>query len=647
MCNQPQALELMSIDTCGGTSFCILDIIVTDDNAPMLNCPLPLDVFIGNPDHLDEVEDWEESISAIDPCGSVVNFLSDLDDSRINFICLDFFEIPVEFEGMDVCGNVSTCNTQLNVTNEFAPVVTCDADFTVECNFDIEELQDLFLEQFEDIPEFDEDVTVVTDPSTNNIEDVEGLMCGEFVTVNYLVQDGCERRTDCSAEITVEDNVTPSQDPCPQNLIIDRIDDNTTDEILAWLDAIPFAEDNCSVVDNSVDFDQALLQDLCAWPDTIEVIFIAADRCGNSTSCSSNLFVASSTVSLSCQSNLILECGDSNNDQLIADWLLLAAATDQDGQTIPVTNNFSGQIETGGCVDSTLVSFEVFNDCGQSNQCESFILIQDTTSPTILCPTEQTFNVSEGGEISQRVEDWLALVEGNDLCSGVTITNTFNSDLGNLDCDFNDVVEFTVIDSCGLVSNCEVALRIVNDVSVQISCPQDTSILCSDINADSFIEKIIASQRVVTATSDVQISEDFQNPDFDECNRTQIVTINFFASDECDNNSECSFEVIFIPDPSVYIPNIFNLNEANEANRAFGVFGNDGIRELIEAQVFDRYGNLLRSVNDINSNQIPLVWDGTINGKIAEQGVYTYVLRFTTINSDIPIQRAGTFTLLR
>ena len=85
-------------------------------------------------------------------------------------------------------------------------------------------VQDTFLIQFEDISSFDEDVTV---EEGSNIEDIIGLMCGEAVTVNFVVIDGCERATNCSSVMTIQDTMAPIQDPCPEPLIINAVDDNT------------------------------------------------------------------------------------------------------------------------------------------------------------------------------------------------------------------------------------------------------------------------------------------------------------------------------------------------------------------------------------------------------------------------------------
>ena len=118
------------------------------------------------------------------------------------------------------------------------------------------------------------------------------------------------------------------------------------------------------------------------------------------------------------------------------------------------------------------------------------------------------------------------------------------------------------------------------------------------------------------------------------------------AIDECNNSDFCTFEVVLVPEPLIYLPNIVDANAVDEVNRSFGVFGNDGIRWINDVLIYDRYGKLVaRTIDSVNSNEVT-VWDGTINGELAEQGVYTYRLRYTTISDDLIIT-SGNFTLIR
>ena len=643
LCGQLQPIELVAIDTCMGRTSCVVQIEFSDDNLPQIDCPDPLDIFIGDPDHIEVVENWEISISGSDPCGGPVTYASDLDLSRINFLCDSFFVIPVVFDGLDQCTNVATCTSQLNVTNELNPVVSCLPDFIIECNADPEEVLDELLVQFEDDPAFDEDVSIVL--GSSNIDDIVGLLCGDTISVNFLVEDGCERTTQCATQLMIQDLIPPIQDPCPPNLFIDEMSATTMDNILAWLDSAPRAQDNCSMVDFSTDFDSTLLDDLCNWPDTVTVTFIAADRCGNSTSCESRVFVPMLAVSLSCQDDLIIECGDPNQMQLIDEWLLLAAAVDQDGQTIGVDNNFAGLNLSSGCVDSLLVTFSIDNNCAQSS-CMANIVIVDTTNPEIDCPIDETINLSDG-DLALTIERWLSTAQSSDQCTVPTeVTYDFNSEsVSEIDCSIDTTIVFSVADGCGLSVSCSATLSIINDLSVELECPRDTTVLCASTDVDMLIATVINSTDI-TAGSAVTLIDNSETIEIDtECNDTQVLSIDLVATDDCDNSDACTFEVTVLPDSRIYQPTIFNLSSSDEANRSFGLFGDASVT-ISFFQIFDRWGNLVHSSGPNSQPTNNIQWDGRINGREAEQGVYTYIIRYIDISGQSN-ESIGQFTLLR
>ncbi len=638
LCNQTQAIELFAVDTCMGRSTCMVDIAFTDDNPPQLVCPTAFDVFIGDPDHIALIEGWEMSIDGVDPCGGPIDYNSDIDYNRINFLCDSFFIIPVEFVGMDMCGNLASCSSQLNVTNELDPVVTCLPDFTVDCNADPEEVLDELLVQFEGDPAFDEDVSIA---DGSNIEDIVGLLCGETITLEFGVVDGCQRTTDCSTQVMIQDTILPSQSPCPGNLIFDSITETTGSEIRDWLDNAPGATDNCSSIDFSTDFDDALLSDLCNWPDTITVQFIAADRCGNSTFCESRVFVPNNLINLVCQDNLIIECGNPSQDQEVEDWLNMAAASDLNGLSIPVLNNFNGLDQITSCTDTLVVSFSANSSCGQPS-CESRIIIEDTTAPQLNCPNNETINLSTQNVI-ETIDQWLISAQSSDLCSTPSVNSDFDTAAFEIGCTLDTVIVFSVTDACGLSNTCSSTLSIINDLAIELDCPEDVTVSCTSTDINAFITNAI--EEGTSSSREVVISSNLDSFEISECIEIQNFSIDLLATDVCGDTDACSFEVTIVPDARIYQPTIFSLTSADEANKSFSIFGDASVT-ISYFEIFDRWGNSVHMLsNNPDQNNIA-TWDGRINGQMAEQGVYTYLLRYVDLGGE-STQLIGQFTLVR
>jgi len=73
---------------------------------------------------------------------------------------------------------------------------------------------------------------------------------------------------------------------------------------------------------------------------------------------------------------------------------------------------------------------------------------------------------------------------------------------------------------------------------------------------------------------------------------------------------------------TVYIPNTFTPN-GDEHNQYLRTTG-DNLGKF-EIQLFNRWGELVFKSSDINQQ-----WDGTYNGTLCPEGIYTYLVRYTT-----------------
>ena len=95
----------------------------------------------------------------------------------------------------------------------------------------------------------------------------------------------------------------------------------------------------------------------------------------------------------------------------------------------------------------------------------------------------------------------------------------------------------------------------------------------------------------------------------------------------------------------VYIPNVFSPNHDGPNDR-FTVFANDEVEEVVELEIFDRWGNCVFINETFPPNEPSYGWDGVFKGKMMNPAVYAYraVVRFS--NGD---ERAykGDVTLVR
>lgn len=117
---------------------------------------------------------------------------------------------------------------------------------------------------------------------------------------------------------------------------------------------------------------------------------------------------------------------------------------------------------------------------------------------------------------------------------------------------------------------------------------------------------------------------------------TYNVSLNIVNEGNCP--SQYSLPICILESTEIFIPDIFSPNKDGSNEKLF--VRCNGIREM-KFMIFDRWGTKV-----FESNDVTLGWDGTINGKNAEIGVYAYSLEATMVD-DKKIIKKGDVTLVR
>jgi gliding motility-associated-like protein len=89
------------------------------------------------------------------------------------------------------------------------------------------------------------------------------------------------------------------------------------------------------------------------------------------------------------------------------------------------------------------------------------------------------------------------------------------------------------------------------------------------------------------------------------------------------------------------IPTAFNPNSPITQNQTFGINTRAIGKEGFSFAIYDRWGKLIFKANDPNVR-----WDGYVNGKLSQAGVYTYEVTYKTLTGLFDRQ-IGTFTLIK
>lgn len=117
------------------------------------------------------------------------------------------------------------------------------------------------------------------------------------------------------------------------------------------------------------------------------------------------------------------------------------------------------------------------------------------------------------------------------------------------------------------------------------------------------------------------------------------------ASNNADCNQMDSLEVKVVPDYSVYIPNVFSP-DGNGINDEFTCYVTGAVASIATFSIYDRWGNLIFQDENIQNTGNYKGWNGNIEGELAAQSVYVYMIKIKFLNGVEKVF-AGDVTLLR
>ncbi len=151
---------------------------------------------------------------------------------------------------------------------------------------------------------------------------------------------------------------------------------------------------------------------------------------------------------------------------------------------------------------------------------------------------------------------------------------------------------------------------------------------------------------------DEQYLWQWESIDFDlschDCAEPQIQLVKEGTVFLAVNNGTCSFNrlIRISADYSdlIYVPNAFSPNSAGDNDR-FLVHPNDSFDEM-DLAIFDRWGNEVYAALKLNIKDDEIGWDGKVNGKTAQVGVYVYKAIVRRFADELEIELLGDFLLV-
>jgi len=530
-------------DNCGNSENFNQTITIQDNTAPSISCPATQSQVATNGVNV-SLSDYTSMATISDNCSSNGNIT--VTQSPVIGSTQNIGNVTVTLTATDECGNTSNCNFTVSVTNGSSITWTNQpVNTTIECDES-------------NLPVNTGTSTAITTCTASGggttVTYSDATAAGSCtnastITRTWTATDNCGNSENFDQTITIEDNTAPSIS-CPATQ--SQVATNGVNVSLSDYTSMATISDNCSSNGN-ITVTQSPVIGSTQNIGNVTVTLTATDECGNTSNCNFTVSVTNgSSITWTNQPvNTTIECDESNLPVNTGTSTAITTCTASGGGT---TVTYSDATAAGSCTNASTITrtWTATDNCGNSENFDQTITIEDNTPPTISCPTTQSQTATNGVDIS--LADYTSMATISDNCSSNgNITVTQSPAIGSTQNIGNVTVTLTATDECGNTSNCNFTVTVLNGTSITwTNQPTNTTIECDESN-------LPANTGTATATTTCAGSTTVTYSDATaagSCANASTITRTWTATDNC-GNSENFNQTITIQDntaPSISCP---------------------------------------------------------------------------------------------
>ncbi len=374
-------------DASGNTATCSFTVVITDAQAPVINCPANI-----------------TGTNDLNQCSKVVSFTTPVGtdncpgQSTIRTVGLaSGSAFPVgtttnAYQVTDAAGNTTTCSFTLVISDNQLPVVSCPANITGNND-----------------PNLCSKVVSYTTPiGTDNCPGqvtvrTTGLASGAVFPVGtttntFTVTDAAGNSASCAFTVVISDNQLPTIS-CPGN-IVGVNDLNQCSKVVTY--SAPVGSDNCA---GQTTAQITGLASGAAFPiGTTTNTFRVTDAAGNSVTCSFTVVITDAQLpEIICPANI-----SGNNDpgqcsKVVTFSPLVGTDNCPSASTVQTAGLTSGATYPVG---TTVNAYRVTDASGNSATCSFTVQVTDNEAPVLTCPPSQVVNADSS--ICGAIINWAA-----------------------------------------------------------------------------------------------------------------------------------------------------------------------------------------------------------------------------------------------
>jgi hypothetical protein len=535
-----QMITITAVDGNGNSSACTFSVNLIDTNPPSISCPA------NQIQELDgaceaSLDDYRSGAVVSDNCTPGGSLVLGQTPGPGTAVAGHNTVQPVTITVDDASGNMLSCSFNVTLIDTTRPVISCPSPnaISLDQNCDARLPDYRSLATVADECAMPAALSLSEQPAPNTL--IAGDSTATAVTISATDENG--NIASCSFTVLASDSLAPIV-LCPDTQAVSL--DANCEAIIPDLTSTATASDNCDASSEIIVSQSPLGTLLSGEGTTIAIMLTATDQRGNASSCMFMLrAVDNEPPSIQCPETQNLAYNDTCS-LVIPDFTDSAIVADNCA-ALPILVR---QLPTAGTVvDNSLrqrtVRLTADDEFGNTASCDFVISLNDTTSPSILCPASDTLLLDANCEVM--MPDFTQRGTVSDNCaaaSGITVTQLPNVGALLAGDDEDIVVMLTASDGNGNADSCSFIINLQDSISPSIQCPANQTLYVDDacpVDLPNFSDSVRVSDNCALAPSIVisqtpNIGSSFQS------NGT-IIPVTVTADDQHGNTKACSFIV--------------------------------------------------------------------------------------------------------
>ncbi|WP_020566762.1 HYR domain-containing protein [Neolewinella persica] len=572
-------VTLTATDESGNTISCDFNVQLIDSIPPMVVCPADDVISV---DGTCEVllPDYRPNAGPTDNCSDPAAITLTQRPAPGEPLSGDGTTREVTIIVTDESGNQDSCKLTVTLEDSTEPMIICPADQELTADDDCEIV----------IPDYTSEAIASSTCDQSAITITQLPAIGTTIsghnttqTVTLTAEDASGNMVSCSFEVTLLDREAPEITVC-QNDTIGVLSAACTYTLPDyWVIGPATAQDNCrptgttstsatgdQIIYTQVPIPGTVLMDAFT---TTTITLTADDGNGNTISCDFELTLTDTTSpTITCPADTVAN-PDAGCDFALEDYTGRAIIADNctNPADLVVTQSPAAGTVISGQSTSQDIILTVEDPSGNIASCTFNLMLQDTTSPTIVCPDAQVETLTATCEFI--VPDYTGEAVTDDNCTDVTnIIVTQDPEAGTVIAVEGEGDIFTITltadDGNGNTADCAFNITLDDVTPPVITCPADPTIFV-DAGCNALLPDLVAVTTATdncenaTAGSGITITQSplamamFSNDD------TEVV-VTLTADDGNGNTSQCQVTVtlqdtispmIMCPDNEVLLTN--------------------------------------------------------------------------------------------